>query len=105
VIQVSLDMLLVLDDEDGTPVYLDYPGTGIYQTVSDSVYRRNRWMGLFKRRLTRVRGFGREFWIDENWRAREAVLAAMRGEKERAMPYQVVVPANAKRRGCGCRGG
>lgn len=101
---VAVDFQVLLYDEDGTEMPIGNSGDNVYEPIPDSAYRHNRWMGLFRRRLTRVAGFGREFLIDENWRAHEAVLAAARGEREKASAFTVVVPPNAKKRGCGCRG-
>lgn len=99
---VRVEFGALFTDEDGTTVAIDEQPAGTWDGVSDSLYRRNAWQGLFLRRLTRVRGFGREFWIDEM----AVRMARARGEVAAAEArYERIAPEKATKRGCGCGGG
>ncbi len=65
-----------------------------------SLYRRNRWMGVLKRRLVRMRGYGREYLADVWYRR------AVKQGLAKAIPGAGVAvdPPETVRRGCGCGG-
>lgn len=101
-IYVRVEMPVLLEDEDGTVVPMNATGRGMYEAIPDALYRRNRWLGLFRRLLVLVEGCGRRFWIDENYRRFAEIEAAARGSPQRSAKWKAVLSARASKRGCGC---
>lgn len=102
-IAVQSEFPIRVEDADGR-WWTVCTSPGVYDTIPASCYRRNAWMGLFRRRLRRVRGYGREFWIDEFWRRRQAHDAIERAVAAARPAWVPVDPPAARRSGCGCQG-
>lgn len=101
---VQLDFSVDLDTGAGEAHRCFATSRREWVPIPVALYRRHAWQGLFRRRLVKVRGFGREFYVDQNWRDVFEFEAAVRGEKPSTTPWVAVERPVAKRRGCGCGG-
>lgn len=97
-------MPVVLDVPGGHPILLPGPERGVYWPLPVEVYRRHAWMGLFRRRLVRVRQYGCSFWRDVLWERRQRVRASMGLTYTDTTGAVVVGRPEPKRSGCGCGG-
>lgn len=92
-IHVRTEGPLLVQGADGGLIRIEGTTPSMYLPVPVAAYRLNAWMGLFFRHLVRVRGFGREYWLDWFW-ARENRGVA---------PVPVSRPTS-RQSGCGCGG-
>lgn len=102
VVHVHVEFPIDVQLSSGRWIRVQGTGSGAYFALPADAYRLNAWMGLFHRRLVRVRGFGREFWIDANAMADAEVAASVRRAETLRPAWVPVAPPESKRRGCGC---
>lgn len=85
---------MAVEDVDGSWHRIEGTTSRLHVPIPVTAYRRNAWMGLFRRRLVRVRGFGREYWLDSYWRR----------ENDAGRSIDVVAQPVNRQSGCGCGG-
>lgn len=103
-IHVHVEIPLAIEDHLGRWIRVQGTGRGVYFALPVETYRKHAPMGLFHRNLRRVRGHGREFWIDECWRLAQRVQAAILSSEAARPSWVPVAPPKPARRGCGCGG-
>lgn len=94
-IYVHVEFPVALQDDDGSWTRIEGTGGGVFFPVTASLYRRNAWMGLFHRFLSRRFRFGRWVLVDEVWRKANETARGVRLPES-----QTAIVAS----GCGCHG-